>query len=423
MLEYLPKELLGLAVGLGSGLLVGVEREQHKAEHAGRMAAGVRTCALIALCGGIATLLGPVALAITGSFIALATVTSYWGTRQTDPGLTTEVVLVLVFLIGALAMQWPALAAAVAVVSTILLQSKQWLHRFSRQVLTESELNDALLLLASALVVLPILPDTPLGPFEGLNLRRLWVLVVLVMAINAAGYIAIRAIGPRLGLPLTGLVGGLVSSSATIASMGSRARANPTLVRACAAGGMASNLSTVALIAVILGALDRALLLALAPALGLAGGAVLAWSALLGWRALRDPIEGDGAQMAARPFHFGHALAFAAMIAAVLAISTLLGRWLGDAGVALTAAAAGFADTHAPAVSVGELSANHTIGLPSAQLAVLLAFSTNTTTKVVLAFTSGGADYARRVVPGLLLMLAGAWGGWALQRMLSAGQT
>ena len=180
MVESIPQEVLGLAVALGSGLLVGVEREQHKADHAGRMAAGVRTCALIALSGGIATLLGPIALAVTGGFIALATVTSYWGTQQTDPGLTSEVVLVLTFLIGALAMQWPALAAGLAVVVTILLQAKDWLHRFSRQVLSETELNDALLLLASALVILPILPDTPLGFFEGLDLRRLWALVVLV---------------------------------------------------------------------------------------------------------------------------------------------------------------------------------------------------------------------------------------------------
>jgi uncharacterized membrane protein (DUF4010 family) len=414
MVEAIPQEILGLAVALGSGLLIGVEREQHKADHAGRMAAGVRTCALIALSGGIATMLGPIALAVTGGFIALATVTSYWGTQQTDPGLTSEVVLVLTFLIGVLAMQWPALAAGLAVVVTILLQAKDWLHRFSRQVLTESELNDALLLLASALVILPILPQTPLGIFEGLDLRRLWALVVLVMAINAAGYIAIRAIGPRLGLPLTGLIGGLVSSSATIASMGNRARASAGLARACAAGGMASNLSTVAVLAIIVGALDRKLLLALAPGLAIAGAAVIAWSFLLGWSALRTPIEGNGAVMPTRPFHFGHALAFAAMIGAVLVVSTLLGRWLGDAGVSLTAAAAGFADTHAPAVSVGELSASGKLDTAAAHFAVLLAFSTNTLTKILLTFTAGGWDYARRLLPGLLLMIGGAWGGWLL---------
>jgi uncharacterized membrane protein (DUF4010 family) len=414
MLDYLPDEVLGLAVALGCGLLIGIEREQHKADHAGRMAAGVRTCALIALCGGIAALLGPVPLAITGGFIALATVASYWGTQATDPGLTSEVVLVLTFLIGVLAMRSPTLAAGLAVVSTALLQGKDWLHRFSRQVLSESELNDALLLLASALVILPILPDTPLGPFEGLNLRRLWALVVLVMAINAAGYIAIRAVGPRLGLPLTGLVGGLVSSSVTIASMGHRARAHPGLARACAAGAMASNLSTVALFVVILTALDHQLLRLLAPSLGLSGAAVLLWAGMLGARAIREPATEGEASITSRPFHFGHALAFAAMIAAVLVAASLLGRWFGDAGVALTAAIAGFADTHAAAVSVGELSAGGGIPRATAALAILLAFSTNTVTKGVLAISAGGAEYSRRLLPGLALMMAGAWGGWLL---------
>jgi uncharacterized membrane protein (DUF4010 family) len=412
MVDHLPQEVLGIAVAIGCGLLVGVEREQHKADHAGRMAAGVRTCTLIALTGALVTLLGPIAIAIAGGFIALATVASYWGTQHTDPGLTSEVVLVLMFLLGMLAMQWPELAAALTVVVTILLQAKSWLHNFSREVLTPQELNDGLLLLASALVVLPILPETPLGWFEGLNLRRLWTLVVLVMAINAAGYVAIRAIGPRLGLPLTGLVGGLVSSSATTASMGSRARQSPELLRACAAGGMASSLATVSLFVVILFALDRPLLQQMAPALACSGAAVLGWSLFLGWRALREPARDQATLLQARPFHFGHALGFAAMIAVVLVISAWMQRWLGAGGVALTAGVAGFADTHAPAVSMGEMAAGGTLPRHEAALAILFAFSTNTVTKIVLAYSSGGRDYASRLLPGLLAMIGGAWLGW-----------
>jgi uncharacterized membrane protein (DUF4010 family) len=412
MFETVPKDFVGLAAALGSGLLIGIEREQHKDDHGGRMVAGVRTCAMIALSGGVAALLGPVALAVTGAFVAAATVISYWENQRSDPGLTSEVVLMLTFLIGALAMQRPGLAAGLAVVATILLQAKQWLHRFSRQILTESELDDALILLASALIVLPILPEKPIGIFEGLNLRRLWALVVIVMSINAAGYIAIRAIGPRLGLPLTGLVGGLISSSATIASLGHRAREAPALARACAAGGMASSLTTVVLLVVILGALDRVLLLALAPSLLLAGGAVLGVSLLMGARVMRDPVEEGRELLVARPFHLGHALAFAAMIGAVLASSSFLGRSLGGKGVILTAGLAGFADTHAVTVSIGELAAGGSIGLAAAKLAVLTAFTTNTLTKLVLSWTAGDRDYARRLLAGHSLMLVGAWGGW-----------
>lgn len=413
MFENLPPELLGLAVALGCGLLVGVEREQHKAQDQ-LIAAGVRTCALLALSGAIATLLGPIAQAVTGIFVTLAAISSYQQSGREAPGLTTELVMVMVWLIGILAMQWPALAAALAVVVTVLLQAKDWLHRFSRQVLSETELNDALLLLASALVILPILPATPLGIFEGLNLHRLWALVVVLMALNALGYMAIRAIGPQLGLPLTGLVGGLVSSTATLASMGTRARENGALLRSCAAAGMASNLATIGLIGGVLWALDRSLLRELLPALSLAFVFVLAWAAWLGWRALRTPVEGEGMPLATRPFHFGHALALAGLIAAALAVSTLMQRWLGDAGITLTAVVVGFADAHAPVISVGELSADGKVGRNAAALAVLLALSSNTLMKAVVTIGAGGIAYARHILPGLLLMLAGAWAGWWL---------
>lgn len=413
MIESIPAEVPGLAVALGCGLLVGIEREQHK-DHDQLIPAGVRTCALLALAGAIATLLGPIALSVTGAFVGLAAIASYWRRGRDTPGLTTELVMVMVWLIGILAMQNAALAAGLAVVVTVLLQAKDWLHRFSRQVLSETELNDALLLLASALVILPILPETPLGIFEGLNLHRLWAIVVVLMTLNAAGYMAIRALGPQLGLPLTGLAGGLVSATATMASMGTRARELPALERSCAAGGMAANLATITMIAVILWALDRALLLALAPALVASLVLVLAWSAWLGWHALRTPVEGDGIPLATRPFHFGHALALAGLIAAALVVSTLLQRWLGDTGVKLTAVIVGLADAHAPVVSLGELTADGKVARSTAALAVLLALSSNALMKAIVSIGAGGAAYARFVLPGLLLMLAGAWGGWLL---------
>lgn len=415
MLDAVPEDVLALAVALGCGLLIGVEREQHKADHAGRMAAGVRTLALVCLSGALAAQLGALAVGVMGAFVALATAVSYFHTHAEDPGLTTEVVIVLCFLIGMLAVRSGALAAGVAVVVTIVLQMKPVLHRFARQVLTESELNDALLLLASALVILPILPELPIGPFEGLDLRRLWMVVVLVMAINAAGYVAVRAGGARLGLPLTGLIGGFVSSAATIAGMGHRARGDPALLRAAATAGLASNLATVVLMAAIVAAVDVALLAELAWALGLAALVIIAAAARVGVQAWRQP-GGDGTGLGSRPFHFGHALVFAGLILLVLLLSHALAGWIGGYGAALGAAAVGFADTHAPAVSIAELRAQGRIDTGTATLAILLALSTNTLSKIALARGAGGPGYARAVVPGLLLMLLALWAGWGIAR-------
>jgi len=225
----LPVELAGLAVAAGIGLLVGIERERSKGTGAARAAAGVRTFLLLALAGAVAQLLGPLAVAVAGGFAALAALSSYRYSRARDPGLTTESAMLLVYLLGVLAMQRTVLAAGLGVAVAVVLASKSRLHRFARQVLTTQELHDVLLLAAAAAIVLPLLPDRSIDPWQALNPRKLWLLVVLVMGIQAMGYVALRALGPRAGLALAGLAGGFVSSTATIAAMGERSREEPAL--------------------------------------------------------------------------------------------------------------------------------------------------------------------------------------------------
>lgn len=198
--------LRGLAVAVGIGLLVGVERERRRAED-GHGVAGVRTFALIALAGALAERVGGIGIALAGGFVALAALAAYRSSRDADPGLTTEVAMLVVFLLGVLAMRELALAAGLGVGVALLLAAKSRVHRFVQRVLTDQELHDALLLAAAAAIVLPLLPDRSLDPWQVLNLRKLWLLAVLVMAINAAGHVALRAFGPRAGLLLAGLAG------------------------------------------------------------------------------------------------------------------------------------------------------------------------------------------------------------------------
>ena len=103
-------------------------------------------------------------------------------------------------------------------------------------ILSETELNDALILAAAALVLLPLAPDQYLGPFNALNPRTIWKIVILIMSISATGYISLRVMGPRIGLPITGLTSGFVSSAATISSMGARAAQDPNLLWGAVAG-------------------------------------------------------------------------------------------------------------------------------------------------------------------------------------------
>lgn len=405
--------LYAFLAAFGGGLLVGIERERDQGTAAERSAAGVRTYTLAAVSGIVAALLGTVAVAVGIAATAALAYASYQRSRDHDPGLTSEVTLVLVFLLGALAHTQAQLAAALFVATAILLESKQALHRFTRQVLTDAELGDLLLLAASALIVLPLLPDRTIDPFDVLNPRMLWLLVVLVMAINAAGYIALRALGARRGLLLAGFLGGFVSSTATIGGMGQRAHASPATRRPAVAAALLSNVPTVIQLGVVIGALAPSLLRALLPALA-AGGVAAALVALYYGLRARGGEDGDGPKVAARPFDFRHALLFAAIMAAALLLSAVLYRWIGDGGVVIAAAAAALADVHAAAASIGQLSAQSGLLPQQALLALGAAFFANSVVKCVVAFGSGGAAFGRPLLFGLLVVNLAFVGALAL---------
>ena len=192
----------------------------------------------------------------------------------------------------------------------MLLYSREGLHRFVRSGLTEAELRDALIFAGATLVVLPLLPDDPLDPYGVLNLRKIWIVVVLIMAISGAGYIAVRLLGVRFGLPVSGFASGFVSSSATIAAMASRVKETPGLLRPAAAGAVLSTVATIVQLALLLAAVNMAVLGELAIPLALSGlAAVLYGGAFTLW-ALKH--EGQGDDKPGRAFSLATALALAA---------------------------------------------------------------------------------------------------------------
>jgi len=410
----LDEQGVRLAVALGIGLLLGAERERRKGEGPARGAAGIRTFALVALAGGIAMAVGGgLVLAVALGFVALAVLAAYILGDRTDPGLTTEVAVVVAFLLGALAQQEPQLAAGIAVVVTILLAAREQLHRLVSRALTEQEVHDALLFAGAALVILPLAPNERIGPYGVFNPFAIWRLVVIVMAIGGAGYAAVRLLGARVGLPLSGLAAGFVSSSATIAAMGARARETPALRTPAVAAAVLSTVATVVQMVIIVGATDGRTLARLWPAMAFAGVAAVGYGAVFALRALRDAAA-DAHQPGGRAFDLKTAVLFAATVTAVLFVSAVLGDWLGNRGVLLSAAVAGFADTHAAAIAVAGLAAGGRIEPADAVVPILAAFTTNSVTKMVLAAASGGRRFALEVWPGVIATAALAWAGWAL---------
>lgn len=399
------QDVTALSAALGIGLLVGIERERNKGTGPTRDAAGLRTFALIALTGAVSALIGGVGIAVAGAFIAFAALASYRHSRTRDPGLTTEVAMLMVFLLGVLSMREVALAAALGVVVTALLAAKTRLHHWVRQSFSAPELHDALLIAAAAAIVLPLLPDRGIDPWHVLNPRKLWLLAVLVMVINAAGHVGLRMFGARLGLLLAGFAGGFVSSTATIASMGSKARAAPQMTFVCAGAGVLSNVSTVIQLAVVTGALSSALLRQIALPLLAAGAAAAAFSLLASWRSGRAPSVA-GTQVTGRAFQPGQVFLFVGIVSAVMLLSAVAMSWLGDSAVVWTLAVSGLADVHAAAASAAQFVALGQIDVATAKMAVLLAFIANSIVKLVVAFAAGGRAYGLRLLPGIVSMLA-----------------
>jgi len=402
--------ILNLAVALGIGLLIGAERERRKGEGPSRSPAGIRTFSITSLAGAVSFIVGgEVLLAIATSGVILLTAAAYWRGHEDDPGLTTEIALILTALLGGLSMQQPALAGGLAVTVAVLLAARSPLHRFIRSVLTEGELKDALIFASATLIVLPLVPDCPMGPFGALNPHSIWILVILIMAISAAGYIAVRIVGARFGLPIAGLASGFISSTATIGAMGARAAKTKVVLSSAVAGAVLSTVATIVQLALVLAATSTTTLRSLSVPLVCAGSAAVVYGTVFTVRALQLKTEGE--TQSGRAFSLSTALVFAVTLFCILVASAALQELFGERGIILAAAIAGFVDTHSAAISVASLVAAGKMSASAAIFPILAGFSTNTISKIFLASTGGGRSFALRVIPGLIIVALAAWAG------------
>jgi uncharacterized membrane protein (DUF4010 family) len=301
------------------------------------------------------------------------------------------------------------LAAAAGVLLALLLHLREQLGRFARDKLTEQELFDALLLAAAALVVLPILPDEPIDPWDAINLQLVGRVTVLIMVVNAAGYVAQRLVGARFGLPIAGLVGGFVSSSVVIAAMGERARQQPEALRAAVAAAALSSVATVVQLALVLSVANAALLASMWLPLAAMAAASIAAGMWFTWHSATERME-VGA-LPGRAFSLRVALIFAAVFCALGILVVALQKSFGSGGALAASIIGGFLDAHSTSASLAGLSAQGIVERDLAVQGIGLIITTNIVTKLVLARVGGG-QYFRRLAPSLLLIAAALWLGW-----------
>lgn len=396
---------LGIAAVLG--LLLGLERgwrERHVAE--GGRVAGIRTFALIGLLGGVVMLLsrasGPMLLplAFLGLSVILAVSHRVSARRDSDAGITTVVAALLTFVLGALAAAgYPLLALAVAVVSVFILDAKARLHGLLTR-LSEPELLAIFKLLLISVVALPLLPNRGFGPGEVLNPYEIWWLVVLIASLSSFGYFAMRLVGAARGLLLTGLLGGLASSTALTLSFARLRQRAPELggplaigiLLACAMMFPRIWIETV-LVAPALapGLVAPLLVMMLLPVAG-----------LLRRSARGVPAEAEAPREVGNPFEIGAALKFGLLLTVVMLLSHFGRQAFGDLGVYLVAAVAAVGDVDAITLSLARES---TRGLDGevAQRAIVLSAAVNTVVKGLIAAAVGGGELWRRVTLPLAL--------------------
>ena len=409
--------ILKLAVALGIGLLIGAERERRKGEGPSRSPAGIRTFTIASLAGAVSFIVGgELVFAIVTAGVILLTAIGYWHGNEDDPGLTTEIALIVTTLLGGLSIQNSTLAAGLAVTIASLLAARSRLHHFVRSVLTEDELKDALILAGATFVVLPLAPDRPMGPYGALNPHSIWILVILVMAIGAAGYVAVRTLGARVGLPMAGLASGFISSTATIGAMAARAAKTMDVLAAAVAAAVLSTIATIVQLAIVLAATSMTTLRILSVPLICAGLAAVVYGTIFTIQALQQKTESEA--QSGRAFSLSVAIVFALTLSSILIASAALREWFGETGIVVAAALAGFVDTHSAAISVASLVASGKMSAADAVLPILAGLSTNTISKIFIAGFSGGRSFALRVIPGLIFVALAAWAG-ALNILIS----
>jgi uncharacterized membrane protein (DUF4010 family) len=347
---------------------------------------------------------GPALLAV--SFLAIGAVTaiSYAAeVRQGRIGATTEVAAIGTFLLGALAGAGEiVMAAAAGVGVAVLLVAKPKLEAFSR-ALTPEELNAVLELAVVSVIVLPLLPDRGYGPWRVLNPREIWWIVVLVSGLSFAGFVAVRLLGERRGLAVTGAVGGLVSSTAVTMAMASRSREDAEVARPAAAATVLASTVMAGRVAVLAGAVNGGILPRLLPVVGVMAAAGLGAA----WWATRQAAAAAprGASKIQNPFSLTAAIAFAAIYAVVLLAVRAAETYLGSGGLFAAAALSSVADVDAVTIAFARLGPGETAWrVPAA--AVGVAAVMNTLVKLGLAAARGSMDFRRTVARSLGAMAA-----------------
>lgn len=413
LLDFEPWWRFGVALLIGA--MLGMEREFFQQKEGAPDFAGIRTFSLIALLGSVTAFLvkdfGMLLIAVSLGGLILLTTVSYLGAMLRsgkETGITTEVAVLLTFLFGVLVMgDQGKIAIALAVVTSLLLALKGRLHAVIRRM-NDEDLRVAMQFALVAAVILPLLPDRAIDPFGLLNPFQIWLMVVLVSGIGFSGYVMMKVLGPSRGINLTGILGGLASSTATTISFSSASREHPEMSAYYArAVVMASSVMIPRVLLLIIAIYPPLLRVVSLPLTAmLVSGLTIVF--YLQRKNKTDEHNLDRAVKLTHPLKLSTAIKFGLAFAVVLIVFEFTQDSFGSIGVYFTSAIAGLTDVDAITLSVSRLVLNAKMDFRVAGIAIIIAVIMNTISKGAIVYFTGSQELRRTVIRSFsVILLAG----------------
>lgn len=394
-----------LGISLGLGLLVGLQREAAASE-----LGGLRTFPLVTLMGSVCALLpgGAAGWVVPVGLLGIAAATAMGNAARIrrgdpEPGITTEVALLLMFALGAYLMLGSrAVAVALGGTVAVLLHFKAELHGLVHR-LGERDLRAIMQFALVALVVLPVLPDETYGPYSVFNPREIWLMVVVIAGLSLAGYMVARFFGEKAGVVSGGLLGGLISSTATTVSWSKRTAEQPDSSRMAAMVILIASTVVYGRVLLEVAAVGPGLLGSAAPPLA-ALALVMAATAVAVWFTTRheEPPSAAGGD----PAELKSALAFAVLYAVVLLAVAWARDHLGARGLYAVSVVSGLTDIDAITLSVSRLFASGSLPAPDAWRLIVVAALSNLCFKGGVAALLGSGRLRRWVLLTFAVQLA-----------------
>lgn len=400
-----------LALALLAGLLIGLEREHSKpgAETKRGFTGGVRTYPIFAMLGATSALMleKAGALPLFGAALGLSLLLAigYWrDVEEGHVGLTSEGSALLTFFLGALATAQVIqplrmrifVVASIAVAITFLLSAKTELRQFSAK-LSRDDVIATLKFLIIAVIVLPLLPNEPLGPYGALNPWRIGFMVLLIAGIGFVGYVAMRLFGHGKGLLITGAIGGLASSTAVTLASAARAKQTPALAKVSALAVVIASTIMFVRVLITVAAVEHSLLPKLTLPLGLMAAVSLGAVGVMAFRDRTHRSE-TGEVKLTNPFELTKAFQFGAFFVFILVASRWATDTFGDAGTYLAGMLAGLTDVDAITLTMANLVKSKALEPEVASRTIVIAVASNTVVKAIMAVVLGGWPFARRIV-------------------------